>query len=232
MPESKQDTAGSVSSAWQRGLANLLAAQGVSKLSDTYSSNVVLKEQPKQQSLVKKLVKLIEKDGIKVETNADVKFPTFFSDTNKISFNGKNIPAGILAHEWGHGLFDRALKNKIGAGLTKAWNSLYSLGGASAPVALLASAGASVDGASDDTVRNVGLIGSALQVPRLIDEIAASAQGVKKLQQLNLPGKWRAFLGVPTYLLSTAAPMIPWGLRKMEPGLDNLLDKLKNKPSE
>lgn len=232
MPEPDKTSNAGVSAAWRRGLLNLLAGQGVAKLTKQYANKVVLKERPEQQKLVNKLINLIKKDGIAVEFDKSIASPSFLTNQNKIKLNNKNIAAGILAHEWGHGLVNRKLQGTIGSGLTKLWDRLYSLGASTAPIAALAAAGASVDGASDETVRNVGLIGSSLQVPRLVDELAASIQGAKKLHQLKLPGKLGAFAGLPSYLATASLPLLPWGLRKVEPGLNAILDNQQNKPSE
>lgn len=224
MPELDKTSNTGVSDAWRRGLLNLLAGQGVVNLAKQYANKVVLKERPEQQKLVNKLINIIKNDGTAVDFDKNVSSPTFLTSQNKISLNNKNIAAGILAHEWGHGLVNKKLQGTIGNGLTKLWDRLYSLGASTAPIAALAAAGTSIGGASDETVRNVGLVGSSLQLPRLVDELAASIQGAKKLHQLKLPGKLGAFAGLPTYLATASLPLLPWGLRKIEPGLNAILN--------
>jgi hypothetical protein len=81
--------------------------------------------------------------------------------------------------------------------------------------------------ADDDTVRNLGLAGTALQAPMVAEELMASTRGALKLGKLKLPGKLRAFAGVPTYLASAAIPMLPWGLRKAEPSLGEFIKFVK-----
>lgn len=130
---------------------------------------------------------------------------------------------GTLAHELGHILQANAIRKKLGATGVKFNNLIYKAGkdlnSLLGSVALIAG----LTNAEDDTVRNIGLAGSAVTLPRVGEEIAASIRGAAKLKKLGLKGKLAAFYGVPSYMLGATLPMMPWLSRKMQPGLQKLL---------
>lgn len=170
------------------------------------------------------LVKEIKKSGIGV-TPKSTFGPAFVPDVNEIHIPGRAVTPGVLAHEWGHALNTATLKNLGGKSLQKAWMTLYDLGKPLSRLGTTAALAATGAGASEETLRNIGLAGAAAQAPRLIEELAASARGAAKLKNLNMPGKLKAFVGVPTYALPLAAPMMPWLAKKLDPKLHELLNK-------
>lgn len=170
------------------------------------------------------LVKEIKKSGIGV-TPKSTFGPAFVPDVNEIHIPGRAVTPGVLAHEWGHALNTATLKNLGGKSLQKAWMTLYDLGKPLSRLGTTAALAATGAGASEDTLRNIGLAGAAVQAPRLIEELAASARGAAKLKNLNMPGKLKAFVGIPTYALPLAAPMMPWLAKKLDPKLHELLNK-------
>lgn len=129
---------------------------------------------------------------------------------------------GTLAHELGHVLQHEAIKKKLGLKGIKLNTALYGagqkLGELLGGTALLTS----LFNVDDDTVRNIGLAGSASMLPRIGEEIAASIRGAAKLKKLGLKGKLSAFYGVPSYLIEAAMPMMPWLARKARPELYKL----------
>lgn len=216
-----------------RLLANVLAVAPIELGINTYgSSSVFSKLNPKHQDAYNTLAKVIKDSGIKIFSESG--YPASYVNRS-IYMPGKNLPLGVLAHEWGHALNEEAIIKHLGKKANSFWNKLYGLGQTTSGPGLLGTMPAlisSLSDANDETVRNLGLAGAALQAPMVAEEVLASTRGALKLGKLKLPGKLRAFAGVPTYLASAAIPMLPWGLRKAEPKLNYLLDKLKNKPSE
>ena len=216
-----------------RLLANVLAASPIELGINAYgNSSLLSKLNPKHHGAYDKLSKAIENSGIKILSESG--YPASYLNKT-IYMPGKNLPVGVLAHEWGHALSEDAITKRLGRKANSLWNKLYGLGQSTGGPGLLGTMPAlisSLADADDDTVRNLGLAGTALQAPMVAEELMASTRGALKLGKLKLPGKLRAFAGVPTYLASAAIPMLPWGLRKAEPKINHLLDKLKNKPSE
>jgi hypothetical protein len=216
-----------------RLLANALAVAPIGLGIDAYGrSSLFSKLDPKHQDAYDTLAKAIKDSGIKIFSESG--YPASYVNKS-IYMPGKNLPVGVLAHEWGHALNEEAIIKHLGKKANSLWNKLYGLGQSTAGPGLLGTMPAfisSLSDANEDTVRNLGLAGTALQLPMVAEELMASTRGALKLGKLKLPGKLRAFAGVPTYLASAAIPMLPWGLRKAEPKINYLLDKLKNKPSE
>lgn len=216
-----------------RLLSNALAAVPIELGVNAYgNSSLFEKLHPKHQKAYNALAKAIKDSGIKIIRESG--HPASYANKT-IYMPGKNLPVGILAHEWGHALNEAAITKHLGRKANALWNKLYGIGQTTSGPGLLGAMPAfisSLADAEDDTVRNLGLAGTALQAPMVVEELMASTRGALKLGKLKLPGKLRAFAGVPTYLASAAMPMLPWGLRKAEPKINYLLDKLKNKPSE
>lgn len=170
------------------------------------------------------LVKEIKKTG--VEFTPKSTFGPFFDPaTNEIQIPNKAVAPGVLAHEWGHALNAKTIKKLGGKSLQKVWNGLYDLGNPLSSFGTSAAMIATGTGASEETLRNIGLAGAATQAPRIMEELIASARGAAKLKKLNMPGKLKAFVGIPTYLTPAALPMIPWLAKKLDPKLQELLNK-------
>lgn len=135
------------------------------------------------------------------------------------------VSAGTLAHEYGHILNQRARKNTITEKLTPA---LYNIG-AYAPLAAAGTLSlAGLLGAKDKTLLYGGLLGTAAGLPRLVEELKASYKGSKFLKQHNIsdangPSAWA---GIPTYLVPTLLPLLPFLTRKLS---RRMLKKRKNK---
>lgn len=170
------------------------------------------------------LIKEIKKTGVEFTPNSTFG-PAFVPATNEIHIPNKAVTPGVLAHEWGHALNAATLKNLGGKSLQKAWLTLYDLGKPLSGLGTTAALAATGAGASEETLRNIGLAGVAVQTPRLIEELAASTRGAAKLKNLNMPGKLKTFVGIPTYALPLAAPMMPWLAKKLDPKLQELLNK-------
>lgn len=187
-------------------------------------ANPGLALKPNERKHFQDLVKEIKKSGVEFVPRS--KFgPAFDPAINKIFIPGKTVTPGVLAHEWGHALNSATLKKLGGAPLKNAWSALYSLGHPLAALSSTAALAAIGTDASEDTIRNIGLAGVAAQAPTLTEELIASARGAAKLKKLNMPGKLKAFLGIPTYLAPMALPMMPWFAKKLDPKLQELLNK-------
>ena len=186
-------------------------------LSDAYLKNIALPSleiKPSERKHFDKLLEKIRKTGVKVDLNK-LYGPSFIPWSNKIVLNSEAVAPGVLAHEWGHALNYASLRNLGGGALAKLWNLAYGLGKVSGLGTTAAGLTAQGLGATDDTLLNIGAAGAAIQAPMLAEEILASARGAAKLKKLNMPGKLKAFMGVPTYMASTALPMTPWLVRKI-----------------
>lgn len=186
-------------------------------LSDAYFKNIALPSleiKPSERKHFDKLVEKIRKTGVKVDLNHWAG-PSFVPWKNKIVINSDAVAPGVLAHEWGHALNHATLRNIGGGPLAKLWNLAYGLGKVSGIGATAAGLTAQGLGTTDDTLLNIGATGVAIQAPMLAEEILASARGAAKLKKLNMPGKLKAFMGVPTYMASMALPMTPWLARKI-----------------
>lgn len=179
---------------------------------------------PSERKQFKDLVNKIEKSGIEFLPNSKVG-PAFDPFDNKIFLPEKTTTPGVLAHEWGHALNSATLKKLGGKPLHHTWSALYGLAHPLNALSTTAALTAVGSGASEDTLRNIGLAGTAAQTPRLIEEIVASARGAAKLKKLNMPGKLKAFIGIPTYIAPMTLPMMPWLAKKLDPTLQKLLNK-------
>lgn len=208
--------------------ASLLSGAGtivVPKLSNLYSKKfltVIKKLKPNEGQHFRDLVRAIEDTGVKIVRGIG---PAYVPSTNRIHLPGKTITPGVLAHEWGHALNAATLKKLGGKPLLNTWGALYMAGHPLSALSSIASLATLGTGASEDTVRNVGLAGAATQAPRIMEELVASARGAAKLRKLNMPGKLKAFGGIPTYLVPAALPMMPWFAKKLDPKLQELLNK-------
>lgn len=136
--------------------------------------------------------------------------PHFNPKNNTINVTKDNL--GILAHETGHAKNHATLKKIFGK--PGVW-AKHIMSGAGKFGSFLGGAGASLaalGGADDDTVRNIGIAGTAVTLPQFAEEIVASARGANMLRKLKAPMKSRigAFAGLPAHLLSVAAPLTPW----------------------
>lgn len=99
---------------------------------------------------------------------------------------------GVLAHEIGHHMGGKWLMrgNQIG-------RPALGLGTAAA---LLSN--------NEDNSRNSAIAGTAGAVPMLASEFDASRRGAKLMRQMKLKGGRSAFVGLPTYMLASSAPML------------------------
>lgn len=199
---------------------------GVPWLSDLYGNKFLgaldaLK--PTERQHFRDLVRTIEDTGVKIVRKK--MGPAYAPATNSIYIPGKTITPGVLAHEWGHALNAATLKKLGGKPLLNAWMSLYNAGRPLAALSSLAALSTLGTGASEDTVRNVGLAGAATQAPRIMEELIASTRGAARLRKLNMPGKLKAFGGIPTYIVPAVLPMLPWFAKKLDPKLQELINK-------
>lgn len=196
-------------------------------LNDLYAKKVMapgFNLKLKERNVFRNLVKEIKKSGVRFLPNSGYA-PSFNPSLNKIYIPGKTVSPGVLAHEWGHALNAETIKKLGGKSLQKAWMTLYGLGSPLSSLGTSAALIAAGTGASEDTLRNIGLAGAATQAPRIFEEIMASARGAAKLKKLNMPGKLKAFGGIPTYLAPAVLPMMPWFAKKLDPKIQELLNK-------
>lgn len=109
-----------------------------------------------------------------------------------IAYNTRFKTPGILAHELGHHtggkLMTRA--NQFG----RMASGIGTLGALTAT--------------DENTSRNRAMAGSASFLPTLISEFDASRRGAKIMKNLKLPGRMKAFVGLPTYAMMAGAPML------------------------
>lgn len=99
---------------------------------------------------------------------------------------------GVLAHEIGHHMGGKWLMrgNVIGR-----------------PSIGLGTAGALLSN-NEDNSRNAAIAGTVGSVPMLASEFDASRRGAKLMRQMKLKGGRSAFIGLPTYMLASSAPML------------------------
>jgi hypothetical protein len=134
--------------------------------------------------------------------------PHFNPDAKILAVSKDDL--GVLAHETGHAKNWKTVKKLFGKNGPLLHNLMYGLSRAGSKLSTGVASLTALFGADDDTVRNIGIAGSAAAVPMLAEEIVASARGANMLRKLKLPGKARAFSGLPSYLITAAAPMTPW----------------------
>lgn len=119
--------------------------------------------------------------------------------------------ASTLAHELGHAMNAADVANTV-------WDPVrrgaYKLGKRTRWVTPLLM-GAGAVGASDDLLLKGGILGSALKLPMIAEELIASWRG-KKFMDANgfKSNSWKTFDGVPTYLQTAITPLLPWVSRK------------------
>lgn len=208
---------------------SLLAGAGmmaVPELSNLYGKKflkAIKTLKPNEAQHFQDLARTIEDTGVKIIR--DSMGPAYVPSTNGIYLPGKTVSPGVLAHEWGHALNAATLKKLGGKSLQKAWMALYGAGTPLSALSSIAALSTLGTGASEDTVRNVGLAGAATQAPRIMEELIASTRGAARLRKPNMPGKLKAFGGIPTYLVPAALPMMPWFAKKLDPKLQELLNK-------
>lgn len=203
--------------------AGTMIVPGLSNLYGKKFLKAIKKLKPNESQHFRDLVRTIEATGVKIVRNSIG--PAYGPATNSIYLPGKTITPGVLAHEWGHALNAATLKKLGGKPLLNTWMALYKAGTPLSALSSIAALSTLGTGASEDTVRNIGLAGAATQAPRLIEELMASARGAAKLRKLNMPGKLKAFGGIPTYLVPAVLPMMPWFAKKLDPKLQELLNK-------
>lgn len=189
------------------GLALQLPSQkGTKKLLKSYAATGNV--EPKAMEALKRQW---DKLGVKrVIGHADeALYGPHFDPKEKILAVSKD-DLGFLAHETGHAKNWKTAEKLLGKNGPKLHSLLYRLSSAGSGAAAGIASLSALFGADDDIVRNVGIAGSAAAAPMLAEEIVASARGANMLRKLKLPGKLKAFSGVPSYLVAAAAPMAPW----------------------
>ena len=136
--------------------------------------------------------------------------PNFNSRSNTLNVTKDNL--GILAHETGHAKNHASIKKLFGKPGVLAKHIMSGAGKFGSMLGSVGGSLAALFGAEDDTVRNIGIAGSAAALPQFAEEIVASARGANMLRKLKAPMKSRlgAFVGLPAHLLAVAAPMTPW----------------------
>jgi hypothetical protein len=99
---------------------------------------------------------------------------------------------GVLAHELGHHMGGKWLMrgNQIGR-----------------PALGLGTAGALLSN-NEDNSRNSAIAGTVGSMPMLASEFDASRRGAKLMRQMKLKGGRSAFIGLPTYMLASSAPLL------------------------
>lgn len=130
---------------------------------------------------------------------------------------GSKPAGGVLAHELGHALNMRSVKKL--AGKKGAIAHMLGIGNlfmaANAPASI-----AHLLRADTDTLGMLGAGGVALTMPRLAEETLASIRGARLMKRLKLKGRWKAFVGLPTYFMHSTLPAIPWLSRKLQEKFD------------
>ena len=133
----------------------------------------------------------------------------------------EDMVRGVLGHEFGHALRDRAGKCNP---------RLYQIGKkVSGPLAaLLMLYTARKDTSGTGALAATGLT-AALAAPMLREEFMASLQGSKAIGLKGLK-RLHSFRGLPSYALVTAAPGVAWGGRRLiEKVREKLHDRKSNK---
>lgn len=122
------------------------------------------------------------------------------------------VSAGTMAHEYGHVLNARARK---GTWTEKIQPFLYRTGFIAPTAAAAALSAAGLLGASDKTLLYGGLLGTATGLPQLYEELKASYKGAKFLKENGIEDNTSStYAGVPTYLIPTLLPLLPFLTRK------------------
>ena len=122
------------------------------------------------------------------------------------------VSAGTMAHEFGHVLNARARK---GTWTEKIQPFLYRMGYTAPTAATAALSAAGLLGASDKTLLYGGLLGTATGLPQLYEELKASYKGAKFLKENGIEDDTSStYSGIPTYLIPTLMPLLPFLTRK------------------
>lgn len=122
------------------------------------------------------------------------------------------VSAGTMAHEFGHVLNARARK---GTWTEKIQPFLYRMGYTAPTAATAALSAAGLLGASDKTLLYGGLLGTATGLPQLYEELKASYKGAKFLKENGIEDDTSStYSGIPTYLIPTLLPLMPFLTRK------------------
>lgn len=122
------------------------------------------------------------------------------------------VSAGTMAHEFGHVLNARARK---GTWTEKIQPFLYRMGYTAPTAATAALSAAGLLGASDKTLLYGGLLGTATGLPQLYEELKASYKGAKFLKENGIEAATSStYSGIPTYLIPTLMPLLPFLTRK------------------
>jgi Zn-dependent membrane protease YugP len=159
------------------------------------------------ETLAKKL-KRIGVDRIIGHADEATVGPHFDPKSNTLRVSKDDF--GVLAHEIGHAKNFATSKKLFGKAGQKLHHILYGTSKVGSSAAASIAALSALFGAEDDTVRNIGIAGSAAAAPMLAEELIASTRGANMLRKLKLPGKLKAFSGIPSYLAAAALPMTPW----------------------
>lgn len=158
------------------------------------------------------LVKKIKKDKIGLHIGEGIGGPAYDGIDNTIYFDTAQSPlhAGILAHELGHAKVHHKLKSLLGD-KTGDVVSTYGSGLLGNVVPDAATALAVLPALAGKTKASLitGGIGSALMLPRLLDEGVSSWWGKKWLDDRGLAGGDKAWDGFGTYAAAAAAPLAP-----------------------
>lgn len=179
------------------------------------------------------LIDKIRKDkvNLNIEPGTGIA-PCYSGRSNTIYYDPEVMPlhAGVLAHEMGHAKVNKKLKDIFGGNVggfisTTGSGLIGNVAGKYATEAALI--GALAGGRRG--AKRIGLIGALAQVPRLMDETAASWWGDKFLSDRGLEGGEKAFSGLGTYAASTAAPLLPWASLSGSKAILRLLSKGKIK---
>lgn len=208
-------------SAEDRLLASSLGSIPTVPLS-LFSQLAVNRELAKKPDAAWKRVFADELDKIGIKRKKSLDMPAF--DPVKKTIIGITDSPEIMAHELGHAknfndverAFGKTGKN-IHTGLYSGSKRLTLLGGIATPLASLL-------GADDDTVKTIGVAGSASSTPVLLEELIASVRGAKALGKAGkgMGSKLKAFIGIPSYIAAGIAPLAPWLGYKM---LDSTKEK-------
>lgn len=184
----------------------------------------VIEETPKESNIkaLKALIKKIKQEKIKLVLGRGAGGPAYSGVTNSIHYDPYEMPlhAGILAHELGHAKVHNKLKKVLGEDVGGTVSTIGSglIGNVASPIATTAAFVPALLGKTKASLVTGG-IGSALMVPRLLDEGLASWWGKKFLDDNGLEGGDKAWSGINTYLASAAAPLAPgagvYGVKKL-----------------
>lgn len=159
-----------------------------------------------------KLVKKIKQDKIGLQIGEGIGGPAYVGLDNTIYFDTAQAPlhAGILAHELGHAKVHHKLKSLLGDKVGDTVSN-YGSGLLGNVVPTPAAALAVIPALAGKTKASLitGGIGSALMVPRLLDEGISSWWGKKWLDDNGLAGGDKAWDGFGTYAAAAAAPLAP-----------------------